>query len=480
MYETIRMLKRFATLLPVLLMYFSGFAQSELIPEKNWELARDYVAQQKNMSGIIMLGAEGQIKINHGLGFADRAKEIPYTDSSLFTIGSITKPVTATAILLLSAQGQLGLNDKITRYFRHVPGDKQEITLHHLLTHSSGLPGAIGDDYEMLDAENFRARSWETPLLFTPGNGYEYSNVGYSLLGMIIEQVSGQSYSEFLQNNIFKPAGMKTAGYKNPAADYRLLCHGYNPDGADWGTSHERLWDHDEPYWNLKANGGIIMSARDMYRWYLALREHTILTPEWLKLQTTPYVDEGGGSFYGYGYAVDPQGDCVQHNGSNGIFKADFRWFPKADFFLYSATNDANVRLFRLNDEIIHILKTGELPVQDNWKEIPASNFPSDENQQTAQEFFHVLKSYTPEKAEAFIIDHCSTAMVERNGKARLLEVFGMLHADINPESGLRLFTSGQKIMIQMNAREPGTNLKLILAMEEHKIDKLSAEIESQ
>ncbi len=80
-----------------------------------------------------------------------------------------------------------------------------------------------------------------------------------------------------------------------------------------------------------------------------------------------PHVDEGGGSFYGYGVVVDREGEVVQHNGGNGIFKADFRWFPKSDMFFFSATNDANVKLFRLNDEVLQILETGKLPVKIEW-----------------------------------------------------------------------------------------------------------------
>jgi CubicO group peptidase (beta-lactamase class C family) len=478
LYEIIRIIKRIATLLPALFILFTGFSQQDLIPEKNWQLVQEYLNRQQDLSGIVMMGAQGKIKVNHGAGFADRTKKLPYTDATLSTIGSITKPMTATSILLLSAQGKLRVSDKISAYFKNIPADKQGITIHQLLTHSAGMPGAIGDDYEELNAENFQARAWEKPLLFTPGTGYEYSNVGYSLLGMIIEQASGQSYSEFLQEHLFKPAGMKTAGYKNPAADYRLLCHGYNPDGSDWGTSHDRAWNHHEPYWNLKANGGIIMSAMDMYHWYLALRANTILNPGLLKLQTTPYVDEGGGSYYGYGYAVDQQGECVQHNGSNGIFKADFRWFPNSDYFLYSATNDANFRLFRLNDEIIQILKTGELPEQDNWKEIPASTFPADSNQYTADAFIQLIKSYTIEKADVFIAEHISSAMLERNGKDRLHELFSMLHGDINPDSAFRAYSSGQKVLISMSTRDNNAILKLILSMTEHQLDRLSAEIE--
>lgn len=478
MYETIRIMKTIATLLPLLFILFSGFGQSDPVPERNWQLAQEYLSQQKDLSGIIILGTDGRIKIKHESGFADRAKEIPYSDTSLCTVGSITKSFTATSILILSGQGKLSLNDKITTYFKNVPLDKQEITIHHLLTHSSGLPGAIGNDYEPLQAENFRLRTWEHPLSFKPGTGYEYSNVGYSLLGMIIEQMSKKSYSTFLQENIFKPAGMATAGYQNPAADYRLLCHGYNPDGTDWGTSHDKKWDNNEPYWNLKANGGILMSARDMYQWYLALRANSVLTPALLKLQTTPYADEGGGSYYGYGYAVDQEGECVQHNGSNGIFKADFRWFPKADFFLFASTNDANVRLFRLNDELIQILKTGELPEQDNWEEIHASDFPLDSNQYTADAFIQLIKSYTPEKADAFIGGHISSAMLERNSKERLHELFSMLHGDVNPDSTFRAFSSGQKIQLIIRSRDENANLKMTLSMAEHKLDRLSAEME--
>ncbi len=473
-------MKRITILLPALFILFSGFSQSDLIPERNWKLAQEHLSRQLDLSGIVMMGAEGKIIINQGAGFTDRTKQIPFTDASLYTIGSITKPFTATSILLLLEQGKLGLSDKITTYFKNIPEDKQEITIHQLLTHAAGFPGAIGDDYEAITTQEFQVLAWQVPLLFAPGTGYGYSNVGYSLLGMIIEQVSKKPYSAFLQENVFGPAGMTTAGYQNPVADYRLLCHGYTADGSDWGTSHDKQWNKNEPYWNLKANGGMLISAKDMYQWYLALRGNTVLSPELLKLQTSPYTDEGGGSYYGYGYAVDQQGECVQHNGGNGIFKADFRWFPKADFFLFSATNDANVRLFRLNDEIIQILKTGEMPIQDNWVEIPPIDFPADGNQNTAMAFILLIKTYTPEKGDLFIADYCSTAMVERNGKKRLHELFVMLHGDVNPDSRERAFSSTEKVQVILNARDKNANLKLTLTMAEHKLDRLSAEIEGQ
>ncbi|MBP7238885.1 MAG: beta-lactamase family protein [Saprospiraceae bacterium] len=448
------------------------------IPEARWELVRQYLSQQKDLSAIMMVVTGGAIKINQGFGYADRTRLIPFSDHSLMTIGSITKPFTATAILLLMDQGKLSVHDPISLYFDNVSPDKKDITLHQLLTHSSGLPGAIGDDYEAISTLDFQKRVWEQTLLFQPGEGYEYSNVGYTLLGMIVEKVSGQSYSAFLEEKIFTPAGMSTAGYSNSRADYSHLVHGYMQDGSDWGTSQDKKWNGNEPYWNLKANGGLLMSAMDMYQWYLALRHNKVLTPALLKMQTTPYVDEGGGSFYGYGYALDTQGECVQHNGGNRIFKADFRWFPKADMFLFSATNDANVRLFRLNDEIIRILQTGELPEINTWEPIPVDLFPADENQYTVRAFIDMIQSYSAENADTFIPEYCTVGMVERNGKEKLHNLFSMLHGDIQPDTIESVSKSGENVQVVMKAKEENARLKITLSMASHKIDKLEVVME--
>ena len=477
LYETIRKMKYILSFLLCLITILPA-SSLDTIPEERWKLVQQYLTQQKDLSAIMIMGSGGNIKINQGFGYADREKRVPFSEHSLMTIGSITKPFTATAILLLMDQGKLSVHDPISLYFENVSQDKKDITLHQLMTHSAGLPGAIGDDYEAISTLDFQKRVWEQTLLFQPGQGYEYSNVGYTLLGMIVEKVSGQSYSDFLEKNIFTPAGMETAGYNNSNADYVNLVHGYMPDGSDWGTSHDREWNGEEPYWNLKANGGLLMSARDMYQWYLALRQNKVLTPALLKMQTTPYVDEGGGSFYGYGYALDTHGDCVQHNGGNRIFKADFRWFPKVDIFLFSATNDSNVRLFRLNDEIARILETGQLPDVPVWEPIPLDIFPSDENQYTARAFVELIQSYSIEKADVFIPEYCTTGMIERNGKERMYNLFSMLNGDIQPETLESVSRSGEKIQVVMKAKEENARIKIILSMANHKIDTLEAAFE--
>jgi CubicO group peptidase (beta-lactamase class C family) len=471
-------MNRYLLLFLSLAISSTSWAQTDKLSSARLKLVEQYLDAQKDFSGMVMIGSEGEIKFNKGYGFADRKNQVPFSDQSLSTIGSITKPFTATAILLLMEDGKLNPQDPISKYFDNVPDEKASITLHHLLTHSAGLPGALGDDYEAIDALAFQKMVWNQPLLFTPGSGYEYSNVGYSLLGMIVEKVSGQSYSNFLQERIFKPAEMKTAGYFNPDANYKFLTHGYTNEGTDWGTSHDKKWNGQEPYWHLKANGGILMSAQDMFHWYLALKNQKILSPKSLKLQTTPYVDEGGGSYYGYGYAVDANGESVQHNGGNRIFKADFRWFPKADFFFFSSTNDANVRLFRLNDEIMRILETGELPEVDTWEEIPSPAFPSDQRQNTAQAFLEMIRNYSRERADRFIPEYLTEGIVERNGSNRLHELFERLHGDASPTSKVSYFISGNKIQLNLLTKDEDAKLKINLSFEENKVDKLTAELD--
>ena len=453
-------------------------AQSDIIPEARWTMLDQYLSRQQGFSGYVICGQQGKVMYSRGFGFADRKNLVPFSDQSLYTIGSITKSFTATAILKLYEQKKLQLTDSISKYFNGVPNDKQSITLHHLLTHSAGLPGAIGDDYDILSASAFQQKVWEQPLLFSPGSGYEYSNVGYSLLGMIVEIVSGQNYSTYLQENIFSPARMTTAGYENPGADYSNEVHGYFPDGADWGIFREKPRDGNEPSWHLKANGGLLMSANDMFQWYMALRDNLVLSPATLQLQTSPHVYEGQQSYYGYGYAVDKEGNCVQHNGGNRIFKADFRWFPKEDWFFFSATNDANVRLFRLNDEIIQILETGTMPEETTWDEISLDSFPIDQDQYTAQAFLDMILHYSEERAAIFIPEYCTKGIVERNGETRLKEIFARLHADVSPDGLKGVFRSENKVMLVAPVNNEPVNVKITLTLDEHKLDRLSAEIE--
>ena len=129
------------------------------------------------------------VLLEKSYGLADRARAIPLTTESVYNLGSITKQFTAAAILTLEMQGKLAVTDLASKYLGPVPDDKSTITLHHLLTHSSGLESDFSPtDYDPVGREEYVRRALQSKLLFRPGDGYEYSNAGYSLLAAIVER----------------------------------------------------------------------------------------------------------------------------------------------------------------------------------------------------------------------------------------------------------------------------------------------------
>ncbi|MDX1642733.1 MAG: serine hydrolase domain-containing protein, partial [Thermoanaerobaculia bacterium] len=146
------------------------------------------------LAGVVVVTERGRPLVVEAVGSADREAGRAWTPATVSTIGSITKQFTGAGILLLAERGALDVGDPITRYFEGVPDDKRDITLHHLLTHSSGIVDLDGvGDFDPIGRQEFVRRILAQDLAFAPGTGYEYSNAGYSLLGAIIEQLSGES-----------------------------------------------------------------------------------------------------------------------------------------------------------------------------------------------------------------------------------------------------------------------------------------------
>lgn len=291
----------------------------------------------------------GAVVLMKSYGLADRARGVWLTTDSVYNLGSITKQFTAAAILTLEVQGKLAVTDPITRYFKDVPPDKAGITLHHLLTHSSGLESDFSPtDYDPVGRDEYVRRALASTLLFKPGEGYEYSNSGYSLLAAIVEIVSGQPYEAYLIDKVLTPAGMRETGYKAPGWNPARVAHGYR-DGQDWGTILARIAPPDAPYWMLRGNGGLHTTLGDMLAWHQALATDAVLPAAAREKFFKPYVAEGprGLSHYAYGWAVSktPRGTTlVQHNGGNGIYVAEFLRFVDEDTMLFLTTTEANLK----------------------------------------------------------------------------------------------------------------------------------------
>jgi len=301
-------------------------------------------------SGAVIVAKDGEVILSKGYGLADRKNNVAVTPQTVFTIGSITKQFTAAAILKLEMAGRLSVEDPISKYFDDAPADKAGITIHHLLTHTAGFPDAIGRDFDVSsDRERFVELALQWPLLSVPGQRYRYSNVGYSLLGIIIEKVTGTGYEQFLVENLFKPAGMNRTGYLLPEYRDDELAIGYQGD-EPWGAVIRKPMLPDGPSWHLRANGGIHSTTLDMYRWYRALQGDTVLSPDAKRKMYTSHVPEGPGadSFYGYGWAIftTPRNTkLIAHNGGNGIFSADFRQYVDDGLMLFHACNVAGLEI---------------------------------------------------------------------------------------------------------------------------------------
>lgn len=298
----------------------------------------------KGFSGVLLVAKDGQIVLEKGYGLANRENKTPYTAETVFTVGSITKQFTGAAILKLEMQGKLQTSDKISKYFKELPPDKADITLHQLLAHSAGFVHAFGDDYERLTRDEVIKRALASKLRYVPGAKHEYSNVGYSLLGAIIEIVTGTSYERFLHDNLFKPAGMTNTGYVLPKWKRENLAVGYREDGSRWGTPLDHAWDKDGPYWNLRANGGILSTTQDLYKWHLALEGEKVLSNKAKEKYFTPHIAEQpeAVSFYGYGWVIEKTGrgtKLIWHDGGNGFFYADFRRYIDEKVVYIVATN---------------------------------------------------------------------------------------------------------------------------------------------
>ncbi|MDH3650415.1 MAG: beta-lactamase family protein [Saprospiraceae bacterium] len=347
------------------LVTLNSCIQSELdrhnLTHENSELAArvdNYLksASSLGFSGSIIVSEGNEIILKKGYGLANREHRIEYSANTIQSCGSITKQFTAAAILLLESKDILSVNDKLSKYFSDIPKEQKNITIHQLLTHSSGIIGGIGPDEEPIVKGAFLKRLWNEPLEFEPGSGYSYSNAGYSLLGMIIEQVSEMNYEDFLRENLFTPSKMKKTGYLLVGEDTTMLAEGYLK-GDYWGKVYKNGWLDDGPNWHLRANGGIHTTVEDMYRWLQVMQGDGVLEDDLIAKWTTGYVNENNAdSKYAYGLVVfndQKYGKIITHSGSNRIFSADLVWLLEKNILYYIQSNSSLFPAYEISNNIL-------------------------------------------------------------------------------------------------------------------------------
>jgi CubicO group peptidase (beta-lactamase class C family) len=297
-------------------------------------------------SGAVLVAKNGQVVLRNGYGWANVKRRIPIKPDTIFDIGSGVKAFTATAIIQLEERNQLSTSDAITKYLKDVPADKAGITIHQLLTHTSGLNfDYFYDDATpegraiMADREKYIKSVLSHPLAFEPGKGRLYSNTGFSLLAVIIENVSGEPYEQYISEHLFKPAGMTETGYYIPR-DLRRVARGYNDGDMDYGYPWETQWPGRRPLWDLMGNGGMLSTLDDMYKWMLAIKGEKIVSQKSKEKMFRVYYPN---SDQGYGWNVsETEGRPFVWRGGDAVpqgWNVEFRWYTKDDLIAIVLTN---------------------------------------------------------------------------------------------------------------------------------------------
>ena len=331
------------------------------------------LATDKNFSGGLLIIKDGKKIFSRGYGWADKERKISFTPTTLASIGSITKAFTAAAVMKLVEQGKLSVEDNLKKFFPNVPSDKEGITIHQLLTHSSGFHEFLkndGGDYEVLKTDDFLKRAFSEPLSFTPGQKAIYTNVGMSVLTVIIEKISGTDYDTFLKTNLFDPAGIKKIGYRYPQLHSDTIAVGYE-NGSVWGTHQQHFKTAGGgPYWNLKGNGGLEASLDDMFLWANAFTSNKILKKATIEKMFSPQMKEegyDGKSFFGYGCNVQKTKrgtKMIDNGGSNGIYFARLIRLPEEGLVFYMVTNESTVNTNMVMPNVTQLYFQGKI-IQD-------------------------------------------------------------------------------------------------------------------
>ena len=316
--------------------------------------------EENGFSGVISIKIKNQQVYTRSMGYASEESEFQNTKKTVFDIGSLTKQFTAAAILKLEMEGNLNVSDSLSRFFPDIPIDKKSITIHQLLTHTSGLKKYLARDYSRTNKADFLKSLFSSELRCNPGDEYFYSNAGYSLLGVIIEKVSEKDYESYLNEKLFLPADMKQTGYVQPHWDEENIAHGYR-SCRDWGKPMDMPWSSNGPYWNLHANAGLLSSSQDIIAWLDALEGNNILNEEAKKKLFFPHVREGENarSYYSYGWVKlksSRETIVTANRGGNRRFYSDILRYKTEDVTILLLSNKDKPGIGSITTEIAKII----------------------------------------------------------------------------------------------------------------------------
>ncbi|WP_035375079.1 serine hydrolase [Pseudoduganella violaceinigra] len=329
------------------------------------------------LDGSVLVADHGKVIYHRAFGLANREWQMPHTTDTVFRVASLSKQFTATLIMQLAEQGKLRLDDKIGHYVPELNSDiGNRVTLHQLLNHTSGIvdyanfPGFWANRLgEKVPKADFLA-IMNRPLEFEPGTQGHYSSSNYTLLGWVIEQQTGKTYSEALDSMILRPLGMQRTAYDAPDRIIPRKASGYMRVIGDYRPA--------DPLWipNLGAGGGIASTTGDFFKLDRALAGDTLLKPESKRLMFTPYIkdDVWGDLGYGYGWLIGTRTIAGkprlvhEHGGNGNGFRTLVTRYPEDGalvvIFLNEGNGNKGPEIYRMRSDFSDTLfgKTVALP----------------------------------------------------------------------------------------------------------------------
>jgi CubicO group peptidase (beta-lactamase class C family) len=305
--------------------------------------ADDYLKQQMHEhripgAALTVIKAGQPIKLAT-CGLADIEQNVPVKTETVFEIGSITKQFTAAGILLLAQDGKLSVDDPISTHLPGVPPAWTNITIRHLLSHTSGIKNYTGlSGFELtkhLTQKQFIELIGKQPMDFQPGDSFKYCNTGFNLLGFIIENVSGGPYWDFMAERVFKPLGMNSTTERLPGKIISNRAHGYEQTNHVWINRDYDLTD-------IFSAGAIVSTIGDLSKWNAALDGTNLLSAATKKRMWTPAkLNSGKSTKYGFGWYIDTHEGHrnIYHAGSTSGFSASIQRFPEDELAVILLTN---------------------------------------------------------------------------------------------------------------------------------------------
>jgi CubicO group peptidase (beta-lactamase class C family) len=341
------------------------FAQNEA--ERIDTLLNAYTSLSQ-FNGSALVAAKGKILLNKGYGYRDAATGVLNDEHSIFQLGSVTKQFTSAVILKLQEEHKLSVSDKLSKFFPAYPkGDS--ITIKELLTHTAGIYNYTNDENFMKNEitkpktrGQMMALFENKPLDFSPGTSWSYSNSGYSMLGYIIEKITGISYEEAVRNYIFSPLKMTHSGF-----DFTNLKSPEKTTGYFVLNTHDTMKAPIVDSTVSFSAGAIYSSTGDLYRWSEALENNTILSASEQDEAYTPVKNN-----YGYGWGIDSINGKrrVGHNGGIPGYITTISRVPADDVTIVLLSNASNQIIQKISNDIYAILYNQKYDVPKQRKAV--------------------------------------------------------------------------------------------------------------